>query len=434
MGPGESQTGSSIWGLVAVAAVLIILSMIFSASESAFLSVNKLRVRFLRNQKNKKAARVWKLLKDRERLINTLLVGNNIVNIAISSIITIISLKLFGSGAVGVATFIATTLLLIFGEISPKIFATRHPEPIAFFFSGFILVLEFVLTPFVFIFTRISNLMLNIFGINLKGEQKTFSEEEIKTFIGMGTEEGLLENNEKKMMHRVFKFTDLEAKDIMIPRKDIVAVSVDDSLEQVLKTARTNRLSRLPVFKNSIDNIVGILYVKDLVKIYDQEDFDSFKLNDVMRPPLFILETKKMSSIQQMLRENHQGMAIVIDEYGQTAGLVALEDILEEIVGNIEDEYDNEPVLIEEKEPGVYIMKGMTPVDEAFEILGIPEEEDAEYDTLNGLIISCLEHIPEESEETVINYAGYEFRVLSIENKRINEVKVVKLEENDTED
>ena len=423
MGSGESQTGSSIWGLVAVAAVLIILSMIFSASESAFLSVNKLRVRFLRNQKNKKAARVWKLLKDRERLINTLLVGNNIVNIAISSIITIISLKLFGSGAVGVATFIATTLLLIFGEISPKIFATRHPEPIAFFFSCFILVLEFVLTPFVFIFTGISNLMLKIFGINLKGEQKTFSEEEIKTFIDMGTEEGLLENNEKKMMHRVFKFTDLEAKDIMIPRKDIVAVSVDDSLEQVLKTARTNRLSRLPVFKNSIDNIVGILYVKDLVKIYGQEDFDSFKLNDVLRPPLFILETKKMSSIQQMLRENHQGMAIVIDEYSGTSGILTAENISQEIFGPLETVYELEAKTSDIKfdQDGKSIIGGQTRLVDLNEILRTKLNSN-HCETIGGYISEVLGRIPQNKD--FIEAENYIFTVQKMDDKRVAEVKI----------
>lgn len=377
----------------------------------------------MRNQKNKKAARVWKLLKDRERLINTLLVGNNIVNIAISSIITIISLKLFGSGAVGVATFIATTLLLIFGEISPKIFATRHPEPIAFFFSGFILVLEFVLTPFVFIFTRISNLMLNIFGINLKGEQKTFSEEEIKTFIDMGTEEGLLENNEKKMMHRVFKFTDLEAKDIMIPRKDIVAVSVDDSLEQVLKTARTNRLSRLPVFKNSIDNIVGILYVKDLVKIYGQEDFDSFKLNDVMRPPLFILETKKMSSIQQMLRENHQGMAIVIDEYSGTSGILTAENISQEIFGPLETVYELEAKTSDIKfdQDGKSIIGGQTRLVDLNEILRTKLNSN-HCETIGGYISEVLGRIPQNKD--FIEAENYIFTVQKMDDKRVAEVKI----------
>lgn len=377
----------------------------------------------MRNQKNKKAARVWKLLKDCERLINTLLVGNNIVNIAISSIITIISLKLFGSGAVGVATFIATTLLLIFGEISPKIFATRHPEPIAFFFSGFILVLEFVLTPFVFIFTGFSNLMLKIFGINLKGEQKTFSEEEIKTFIDMGTEEGLLENNEKKMMHRVFKFTDLEAKDIMIPRKDIVAVSVDDSLEQVLKTARTNRLSRLPVFKNSIDNIVGILYVKDLVKIYGQEDFDSFKLNDVMRPPLFILETKKMSSIQQMLRENHQGMAIVIDEYSGTSGILTAENISQEIFGPLETVYELEAKTSDIKfdQDGKSIIGGQTRLVDLNEILRTKLNSN-HCETIGGYISEVLGRIPQNKD--FIEAENYIFTVQKMDDKRVAEVKI----------
>ena len=258
---------ASIWGLLLVAVVLIILSLIFSASESAFLSINKLRVRFLRNQKNKRAVRTWRLLNNKERLINTLLVGNNIVNIAISSILTVIAIDLFGNAGVGIATFVATLLLLIFGEITPKTVATRHPEPIAFFFSGFICVLEVVLNPVVFILTEFSRIVLKLFGIDTKKKNVSFTEEEIKTFIDVGGEEGILGTSEKTMMRRVFKFTDLEAKDIMIPRKKIISVPLTARYNDIIELSERCSLSRFPVYHKDIDDIVGILYVKGYAQV-----------------------------------------------------------------------------------------------------------------------------------------------------------------------
>ncbi|MBO7613087.1 MAG: DUF21 domain-containing protein, partial [Treponema sp.] len=189
--------------LIIAASVLILFSMIFSATESAFLSINKLRVRFLRNKKNKTAMRIWRLLSNKERLINTLLIGNNIVNISLSAILSYIAIRLFGNAGVGIATFVTTMLLLIFGEITPKTIATHHPEPIAFFFSGFISVMEILLAPLVFIFTKISRLILSPFKINAKNSKVSFTEEEIKSFIDVSSEQGILEKNEKNMMHRV---------------------------------------------------------------------------------------------------------------------------------------------------------------------------------------------------------------------------------------
>ena len=251
--------------LPCVTAVLILLSMTFSGTESAYLSINKLRIRSLHNKQNKKAMRVWKLLNDKERLINTLLIANEIVNIAISSIIAYIALKMFGSAGVGVATFISTMLLLVFGEITPKTIATHHPEPIAFFISPFIQCLEVILFPLVFLFTFISRTILKICKINTQKQSVSFTEEEIKTFIDVGSEQGILEKNEKLMMHRVFKFSDLEAKDIMIPRKKIKAIHVSADYNSIIELSQRFYLSRFPVYDKDIDDIIGILYIKDLL-------------------------------------------------------------------------------------------------------------------------------------------------------------------------
>lgn len=415
--------------LIIVAVCLIILSMIFSATESAFLSINKLRVRFLRNQKNKKAVRVWKLLNNKERLINTLLVSNDIVNISLSSIITIISMDLFGNAAVGAATFISTILLLIFGEISPKTVATHHPEPIAFFFSSFVVFLEVILKPVVYLFTGFSRVILKVFKIDITKRKLSFTEEEIKTFIDVGEEEGVLQKNEKNLMRKVFKFTDLEAKDIMTPRKNIVAISEDSKYNFIIELSERCRLSRFPVYRKDIDDIVGILYLKDLL-FYKQNEAE-FDVKKVMRNPLFILETKKMSSIQQMLRENHQSMAVVIDEYSGTYGVLTSEDISREIFGQGTDEYESGGHFVELKinNPQNSEIEGLSRITDINEQLGI-KLESRRCETIGGFICEKLGHIPLRGEAVIAE--GYKFTVIKMEDKRVDRVLVrIKREEND---
>lgn len=417
--------------LLLVAAVLIVLSLIFSASESAFLSINKLRVQFLRNQKNKRAVRTWRLLNNKERLINTLLVGNNIVNISISSILTIIALDIFGNAGVGIATFAATLLLLVFGEITPKTIATRHPEQVAFFFSGFISVLEIILAPFVFLFTGFSRLVLKIFGIDTKKKQVSFTEEEIKTFIDVGEEEGVLENGEKNMMRRVFKFTDLEAKDIMIPRKQIVALPITANYSTVIEMSQRFRLSRFPVYKKDIDDIAGILYVKDILSFKNSEE--QFLIEKIMRPPLFILETKKMSSIQQMLRENKQSMAVVIDEYSGTSGVLTSKDLETEIFGSFADEY--EEYISEQELKGSEIIdtniSGQTRLIDLNEALHT-KLSSKHCETIGGYICEVLGRIPFAEEN--ITAEGYIFTVTKMDDKRVDSVfvEMKSEEENDS--
>ncbi|MBQ0039889.1 MAG: HlyC/CorC family transporter [Treponema sp.] len=410
--------------LIAISATLVLLSMIFSATESAFLSVNKLRVRFLRNKKNKRAVRVWRLLQDKSRLINTLLVANNIVNIALSSIFSFVAIKIWGSKGVGFATFAVTIILLIFGEISPKTIATHHPEAIAFFFSGFISVLEVVLSPLVFVFTKISKLILTSMKVSTQKAEVTFTEEEIKTFIDVGHEQGVLEKNEKNLMAKVFKFSDLEAKAIMIPRKKIKAVSITDSYRNIIEQSERFRLSKFPVYKKDIDDIVGIIYVKDML-VYKTHP-ELFTVSRVMRPPLFILGTKKMSGIQQMLRENHQSMAVVIDEYSGTDGILTVEDIVREIFGPVTDEYKAYAHKVEVKIRNTRNedLDGLSRLIDINEQLGTKIESE-NCETIGGYISEHLGSIPRVGQSVVAG--DYKFIVTEMDENRVAKVKMMEV-------
>jgi CBS domain containing-hemolysin-like protein len=422
----ETSDSSSITGLLIFAVVLILLSMIFSASESAFLSINKLRLRLLRNKKDKRAIRAGKLLDKKEKLLNTILVGNNIVNIALSAIITSIALELFGSAGVGYATVIVTILLLIFGEITPKTIGTRHPEGVAFLFAPLIKFFSWIFTPVVFILTKVTRLIASVFGVKFSEKKVSFTEEEIKQFIQVGEEEGVLQAGEKAMMHRVFKFTDLSAKEIMVPRTKITAIPMDITYQKLIELSQKSHLSRFPVYNKDLDDIKGILYMKDVFcKGLDEA---SFNVKEVLRPPLFILETKKMSSIRQMLEENHESMAVVLDEYSGTAGILTTEDISEEIFGSIYDEYDSVDVPeIEKKSSEEATLSGSARLIDVYETLGI-KLDSKNYETINGYLTELYDGFPEK--DTVIKDRDCIFTILDSTDRKINKVQIKKIGEN----
>ena len=421
----ETSDSSSITGLLILAVVLILLSMIFSASESAFLSINKLRLRLLRNKKDKRAIRAGKLLDKKEKLLNTILVGNNIVNIALSAIITSIALELFGSAGVGYATVIVTILLLIFGEITPKTIGTRHPEGVAFLFAPLIKFFGWIFIPVVFILTKVTRLIASVFGVKFTDKKVSFTEEEIKQFIQVGEEEGVLQAGEKAMMHRVFKFTDLSAKEIMVPRTKITAIPMDITYQKLIELSQKSHLSRFPVYNKDLDDIKGILYMKDVFcKGLDEA---SFNVKEVLRPPLFILETKKMSSIRQMLEENHESMAVVLDEYSGTAGILTTEDISEEIFGSIYDEYDSVDIPeIEKKSSEEATLSGSARLIDVYETLGI-KLDSKNYETINGYLTELYDGFPEK--DTVIKDRDCIFTILDSTDRKINKVQIKKIGE-----
>ncbi|MDY3707465.1 MAG: hemolysin family protein [Treponema berlinense] len=411
--------------LLLIAITCIVLSSLFSASESAFLGLNKLRVHFLREKGDKRAIRAGKLLERKEELLNMLLVGNEIVNVTLSVVLTSIFLKLFGAAGLGIATSIATVLLLIFGEITPKSLTTRYPEKSSFFLSRFVWFFFYFLRPFVIIFTSISRLFLKIFGISTKKKQATFTEEEIKTFIDVGGEEGVLENGEKNMMNRVFKFTDLNATDIMVPRCDVIGIETKASYRDIIQLSERTRISRFPVYtEDGIDNILGVLYVKDL--LFFRGAKEDFSVEKLMRPPLFIPGTTKMSSIQEMMRKNKQSFAVVIDEYSGTDGILTTEDIEREIFGAIADDFQKagDPTSVHIKNPDDNLLDGSARLIDLADELHL-KLESRYNETIGGYICEVLGHIPVPGE--FIEVGEYRFEVSSMDRLRIASVHCTKI-------
>ena len=361
-----------------------------------------------------------------------LLVGNEIVNVALSVTLTAIFLRLFGSAGLPIATFIATVLLLIFGEITPKSVTTSHPETCAFALSGFVKIFFYILRPFVVFFTFISRVILRIFGISTKKKAVSFTEDEIKTLIDVGGEEGVLEAGEKNMMSRVFKFTDLNATDIMIPRLKVICIDPGMSYRDVVQLSERTRLSKFPVYENDdIDNIIGVLYVKDM--LFFTEVRDEFSVRRVMRPPLFIPGTTKMSSIQELLHENHQSFAIVIDEYSGTDGILTIEDIEQEIFGAVADDiYHEEEVA--EREPSEFEEFVSKSIDGGTRLIDLSDTlriklESKLNETIAGYICEKLGRIPMVGES--IEESNFIFTVEKLEGHRIAKVHVEQHIEND---
>ena len=416
--------------LIIILVILIVLSMLFSISESAFLGMNKLRLRILRKNKNKRAQTAGKLLERKEHLINSLLVSNDLVNILLSSILTAVALEIFGEKGVGIATLVATVLLLIFGEITPKTISTRCPDKIAYALAPFVKFITIIMFPIVAVVTFISRVFLRIFGIKTKQKKQSYTEEEIKTFFDISSESGAIEEDETRMMTQVFKFSDLEAEEIMVPRTKIRALSSEASYSDVIEASERTGFTRFPVYKNSIDDIIGIIYLKDVLPF--KENPDSFELHKVMRPPLFILGTKKMSSIQQMFFENRQTMAVVVDEYSGTDGIITEKDISREIFalpgdstlrGKVFD-YDS----VENKDE--FEINGSVLIRDLQLSLHIPMESKIN-ETVAGWFIERINRMPENGDR--FEYEGYVFTVEKIQAHRIERLSIKKNSEEEEE-
>ena len=416
-------------GLLITAAVLVTLSLLFSISESAFLGMNKLRLRIRRkNKKDFRAVRAGKLLDKKEKLINTLLISNDLVNIFLSAIITSIALSLFGPKGVGYATFATTLILLLFGEITPKTIATHCPDKIAYGLSGFILIITWIMKPVVAVVTAFSKVILWIFGIKQDKSKKSYTEQDIKTFFDISSEHGVIEEEENRMMSQIFKFSDLEAQDIMVPRTKIRAVSIDSSYRDIIELSQRLNFTRFPVYKDSIDDIVGIIYLKDLLKYSDNPK--DFSLQKVMREPLFIIGTKKMSSVQQMLFESRQSMAIVVDEYSGTDGLVTEKDISREIFALPGDNTLRGKVFdfdsIEDKND--FEINGLVLLHVLGEGLHINLESESN-ETVAGWFIEKINRMPKSGDK--LEFEGYLFTVQKIQAHRIERIRITKVADDD---
>lgn len=390
-------------------------------SETALMSLSKIRIRHMVEEGVKGSKLVEKLIEDPNRLLGAILIGNNIVNIGASAIATSLAVKIFNGSesAVAVATAIMTVLVLIFGEITPKSIAKQKSEQVALKVSKPVQFCVAIFKPFVAMFTAISSVFIRLFGGDPKATEPFITEEELKTMVGVSEEEGVLEDVEKEMIFNVFDFADLQVKDVMVQRVDVTAIDVNDGYEEILKVIKEDQFSRIPVYDDTIDDIVGILNVKDLI-IADKRDC-KFKVTDYMREPLYTFEFKKITELFNEMKKSRNHMAVVLDEYGGTVGIVTIEDVVEEIVGDIEDEYDKERELIEVIKEDEYIVEGSARLDDISDLIGVNMESE-EFDSVGGLVIGELGRIPEAQEEVTIG--KIRFVVEEVEKNRIMKVRI----------
>ena len=388
-------------------------------SETALTSLSKIRIRHMVEEKVKGAKLVEKLTEDPNKLLGAILIGNNIVNIAASALATTIFVDIFGASGVGIATAVMTVLVLIFGEITPKSIAKQKSEQVSLKVSKPISIIVKVFKPFIGIFTFISSGFIRLLGGDPKANEPFITEEELKTMVGVSEEEGVLEDVEKEMIFNVFDFADAQVKDVMVQRVDIIAVDIDASYVEVLETIKTEQFSRIPVYNQTIDDIVGVLNVKDL--IIAGQNKEGFKVSDYMREPHYTFEFKKIKELFNEMKKSRNHMSVVLDEYGGTVGIVTIEDLIEEVFGDIEDEYDDYNEEIEVVKEDEYIVDGSARLDDISDLIGVNMESE-EFDSVGGLIIGELGRFPDNKEE--VNLNNIRFVVEEIDKNRIRKVRI----------
>ena len=406
---------------------LLALSAFFSSSETAMMAVNKIRVRNLADAGLSSAQTLMKVLDNQPKMLSAILIGNNIVNISASSLATILVTRAFGDMYVGVGTGILTLLVLIFGEITPKTSATLYSETMALRFAKPIYMIMQVLTPVIFIVDKLSQGVLRLLHVDPNKKQDAITEDELRTIVEVSHEEGVIESDEKKMIYNVFDFGDSVAKDIMVPRIDMTFIDVDATFSEVIEVFREVKYTRYPVYEETTDNVIGIINIKDLLLTENQK---KFCIRDYLREPLYTYEFKKTAELMVELRKTQNNIAIVLDEYGATAGLITLEDMLEEIVGEIRDEYDeDEEDLIRRIGPREYVMEAAMKLDDLNDQLGLDLESE-DYDSIGGFIIGLLDHLPEEGEE--VTHKTLRFVVDKVDRNRIDKIHLY-IQEEETE-
>lgn len=399
--------------------LLLVGSAFFSASETALMSISKIDARHMVEQNIKGAKLVSKLIEDPNKLLGSILVGNNIVNIGASSLATVLATGIFGSAGPGIATGIMTLLVLIFGEITPKSLSTQNAQKVAVRVAKPIALVVALLAPIVRILMFITNIIIKLFGGKIDTNKPFITEDELKTIVTVSHEEGVLEDEEKTMIYNVFSFGDSYTKDVMIPRTDMIAIDIDATYEEIMKLYKEEQFSRMPVFEETYDNIVGVLYIKDL--LLKQFDPKTFKVKDFLREIYFVHEFKRIDELFKEMRVKKIGIAIVVDEYGGTSGLVTMEDLIEEIVGDIDDEYDISEDNFRELEKDLWLVDGTCRLNEVNEYLGLDIMSN-EFDSIGGFIIGLLDRFPEEGE--VITFENLTMTIEETTNNRINKIKI----------
>lgn len=400
--------------------ILLMLSAFFSSNETALTTVNKIRLRSLADAGDKRAALVLDVTTNHtSKMLSAILIGNNIVNISASSLSATLAYA-FGGYMVSIATAILTVAILVFGEITPKNYATINAEKVALRYIRVIWIFMTVMTPVIFIINTFSRGIMFLLRVDPDARKKGMTEDELRTIVDVSHENGVIESDEKEMIYNVFDLGDANAKDIMVPRVHVTFANVENTYEELIEIFREDRFTRLPVYEDTSDNIVGIINMKDLL-LYDRNE--PFNMRDFLREPHFTYEYKSISELLVEMRQATFNIAIVLDEYGDMAGLITLEDILEEIVGEIHDEYDEkEDEMFRQLSDREYIIDGSKSLDDVNDRLGI-ELDSEDYDSLGGFIIEHLDRLPEAGDE-VCTDDGIRLVVERIEKNRVETVHV----------
>ena len=399
--------------------ILLMLSAFFSSAETALTTVNKIRIRSLAEEGSKRAKTVLKITDDSGKMLSAILIGNNIVNLSAASLTTSLAYRLGGS-MVAVCNAALTVAILLFGEITPKTMATIHAEKMSLLYAGIINFFITIATPVIFLINGLSRGVLMLLRVDPNARNNTMTETELRTIVDVSHEDGVIESDEKEMIYNVFDLGDAKAKDVMVPRVHVTFADINSTYKELIEIFREDKFTRLPVFEETTDNVVGTINMKDLLLFDNTKEFH---VKDILREAYFTYEYKNISELLVEMRQASFNIAVVLDEYGETAGLITLEDILEEIVGEIRDEYDeDEEDEIREITPDEYLVQGATKLGDLNDRLGLSLESE-DYDSIGGLVIGLLEHLPEEGE--AVDHGNLRLLVEHVEKNRIEKVRLV---------
>lgn len=399
--------------------VLLFLSGFFSSAETALVSCNKIRMRTLADQGHKRAKMVLDITEDQGKMLSAILIGNNLVNTFSASIAATIAYS-FGGAVVSIATFLITILILIFGEITPKTLATQKKDEMALAYVQIIRFLMIVLTPIIFLINSICSILLRCLGIEKDKNNPSMTTSELRTIVDVSHEEGVIEKDEKELINNVFDFGNVKAKDVMVPRVHVVMAEVDSTYEDLLNLFREEMFTRIPIYKDSIDNVIGLVNMKDLL-LY--KDLEHFEIHKILRKAFYTYENKPISDLLLEMRKSTVNLSIVLDEYGELAGIITLEDIIEEIVGEVQDEYDaHENANIRRVSERVYDVKGYISLHDLNDTLHLSLDSE-NYDSIGGLVIDKLQRLPEINDYIFLE-DGTRIQVIKLQKQRIEEVRI----------
>ena len=436
---GEPE--GSIWFYIGLLVFLILSNAFFAMSELAVIGLNDLKLQRMADEGNKKAVALYKMTREPSKFLSTIQVGVTLSGMLASAVaadtfagMIVARVKIPGvpEAALRVVSIIVITLVLsyvtiVFGELVPKRIAMQYPEKIAFALTGALRICYIVEKPFVTLLSATTNCVVGLFGIDPNSDGEQVTEEEIRMMVDVGNERGVIEQSQKDMINNIFEFDDRTAGEVMTHRTEVVGVETDVALEELVRIATEEGYSRIPVYEDTLDDIVGILYVKDLLQMVKEDAPTDFDVRQYMRKPLFVPESNRCRELFHEFKDKKMQMAIVVDEYGGTSGLVTMEDLLESIVGNMQDEYDDEEEEVDRLSDTLFTMDGSIGLEEVERLLKISIPEDVDYETLGGLITDLLGRIPSEDEHPSVKIGDAEFTVLEVEDRRIARVRAEKL-------